>query len=180
MVLNFSFFFFIGTKQVNQLSHSSLLNCSRWLCATHFRNILGHFCTPCISHHRDQELTLRFFKTNVIYIHDVSLQSNADSWSSTSTFLGFCSVLDRNGFPSGTAQLLESEMTNLLFHSSSFCECISQDLLDLLSFAYSSSYSLCSSHPISSDLTSSVNTAVPIFSYLNCLLSCISSHLLLS
>lgn len=98
MVLNFGFFFFIGTKQVNQLSHSSLLNCSRWLCATHFRNILGHFCTLCISHHRDQELTLRFFKTNVIYIHDVSLQSNADSWSSTSTFLGFCSVLIGMGF----------------------------------------------------------------------------------
>lgn len=167
MVLNFSFFFFISTKQVNHLSHSSLLNCSRWLCAKHFRNILGHFCSPCMSHHRDLELTLRFFKIDVIYSHDVSLQSNADSWGSTSIFLGFCSVLDRNGFLSGTAQLLVSgiKMIYLLFHSSSFCECISQDLLDLLSFAYSSSYSLCSSHPISSDLTSSVNTAVPICSY---------------
>lgn len=98
MVLNFSFFFCIGTKLVNHLSHSSLLNCSRWLCAKHFRNILGHFRTPCMSHHRDQELTRRFFKTDVIYFHDVSLQSNADSWGSISTFLGFCSVLDRMGF----------------------------------------------------------------------------------
>lgn len=116
MVLNFSFFFFIGTKQVNHLSHSSLLNCSRWLCAKHFRNILGHFCSPCMSHHRDLELTLRFFKIDVIYSHDVSLQSNADSWGSTSIFLGFCSVLDRNGFLSGTAQLLVSGIKWFIFY----------------------------------------------------------------
>lgn len=58
----------------------------------------------------DHERVLFFLITDAIFFYDGSSQSNSDSGSSTSTFLGatldLCSVLGQNGFSSGTARLL--------------------------------------------------------------------------
>lgn len=68
----------------------------------------------CLSARWDHELTMSesyfFLITDAIFFYDGSSQSNSDSGSSTSTFLGatldLCSVLGQNGFSSGTARLL--------------------------------------------------------------------------
>lgn len=136
----------------------------------------------------DQELTKSesSFITDAISFYDGSSQSNSDSGGSTSTFLGHGPrSLFRSGsnvFSSGTAQLLPLCISNSLIVPFLSASCESEWFFftkRILSFALSLFIFLILSarfNLASSDLTSSVNTAIPIFSsdaILNCLLSCL-------
>lgn len=86
------------------------VQCPQFLETPYFWNTFYILFVSPLGPWADHERVLFFLITDAIFFYDGSSQSNSDSGSSTSTFLGatldLCSVLGQNGFSSGTARLL--------------------------------------------------------------------------
>lgn len=85
------------------------VQCPQFLETPYFWNTFYILFVSPLGPWADHERVLFFLITDAIFFYDGSSQSNSDSGSSTSTFLGatldLCSVLGQNGFSSGTARL---------------------------------------------------------------------------
>lgn len=92
------------------------VQCPQFLETPYFWNTFYILYDSPLGPWADHERVLFFLITDAIFFYDGSSQSNSDSGSSTSTFLGatldLCSVLGQNGFSSGTAQLLPLSNSN--------------------------------------------------------------------
>lgn len=160
---------------------------SRWQCpqfleTPYFWNTFYILFVSPLGPWADHERVLFFLITDAIFFYDGSSQSNSDSGSSTSTFLGatldLCSVLGQNGFSSGTARLLplcnSNRMINQFLSASLWIWMILVSIFFLRLFIFlilSARFNVAISDP-----TLSANSAIPVVSsdaILNCLLSCL-------
>lgn len=157
------------------------VQCPQFLETPYFWNTFYILFVSPLGPWADHERVLFFLITDAIFFYDGSSQSNSDSGSSTSTFLGatldLCSVLGQNGFSSGTARLLplcnSNRIINFyqLLYESEWFWCLSFFLRLFIFLILSARFNVAISDP-----TLSANSAIPVVSsdaILNCLLSCL-------
>lgn len=161
---------------------------SRWLCTmptvswntVFLEHVLYFVCQP-VGTMSWPWASLIFLDNRCNFLLRCSSQSNSDSGSSTSPFLGatldLCSVLGQNGFSSGTARLLPLCNSNRIINfyqllcESEWFWCLSFFLRLFIFLILSARFNVAISDP-----TLSANSAIPVVSsdaILNCLLICL-------